>query len=176
MRTFLRSFFGALALAAVIIIGATAVGTSDASARSLGSHMHGHSHGHHMHGHHFRHSFRHMHSHRYHYSHYRHWHGHYRHYRYSHYRHYRHYRHYYYRHWHWWHRYHTWSYDHPDYSYSYRYGRPGYGGGEESGPPARESRPAEPCNCLTKRYLPDGSVLFRDRCTEEEAIAPAGRR
>ncbi len=29
---------------------------------------------------------------------------------------------------------------------------------------------AEPCNCLTKRYLDDGSVLFRDICTKEAAI------
>jgi len=29
----------------------------------------------------------------------------------------------------------------------------------------------EPCNCLTKQYLDDGSVLFRDLCTKEAAIA-----
>jgi hypothetical protein len=29
----------------------------------------------------------------------------------------------------------------------------------------------EPCNCLTKQYLDDGSVLFRDICTTEAAIA-----
>ena len=28
-----------------------------------------------------------------------------------------------------------------------------------------------PCNCLTKRYLQDGSVLFTDLCTKEEAMA-----
>ena len=28
----------------------------------------------------------------------------------------------------------------------------------------------EPCNCLTKQYQPDGSVLFRDLCTHEAAI------
>jgi hypothetical protein len=37
------------------------------------------------------------------------------------------------------------------------------------------ARPAaaasEPCNCLTKQYLADGSVLFRDLCTKEAAIA-----
>jgi hypothetical protein len=27
------------------------------------------------------------------------------------------------------------------------------------------------CNCLTKQYLPDGSVLFADVCTKEEAMA-----
>jgi hypothetical protein len=30
---------------------------------------------------------------------------------------------------------------------------------------------AEPCNCLTKQNLPDGSVLFQDICTKESAIA-----
>jgi hypothetical protein len=40
--------------------------------------------------------------------------------------------------------------------------------------PARVSAPApqaEPCNCLTKQSLPDGSVLFQDICTKESAIA-----
>jgi len=27
------------------------------------------------------------------------------------------------------------------------------------------------CNCLTKQYLPDGSILFADVCTKEEAMA-----
>jgi hypothetical protein len=27
------------------------------------------------------------------------------------------------------------------------------------------------CNCLTKQYLNDGSVLFQDICTREAAIA-----
>jgi len=30
---------------------------------------------------------------------------------------------------------------------------------------------AQPCNCLTKQYLDDGSVLFRDICTREAAMA-----
>jgi hypothetical protein len=30
------------------------------------------------------------------------------------------------------------------------------------------------CNCLVKQYLPNGSVLFRDLCTKESAIAPNG--
>ncbi len=30
---------------------------------------------------------------------------------------------------------------------------------------------AAPCNCLIKRNLPDGSVLFEDICTKESAIA-----
>ncbi len=28
------------------------------------------------------------------------------------------------------------------------------------------------CTCLTKDYLPDGSALFRDVCTKEEALMP----
>jgi hypothetical protein len=28
-----------------------------------------------------------------------------------------------------------------------------------------------PCTCLTKQYLADGSVLFRDVCTKETAMA-----
>jgi hypothetical protein len=27
------------------------------------------------------------------------------------------------------------------------------------------------CTCLTKTYLTDGSVLFKDVCTKEEAIS-----
>jgi len=27
------------------------------------------------------------------------------------------------------------------------------------------------CNCLTKEYLEDGSVLFKDLCTKEAAMA-----
>lgn len=29
-----------------------------------------------------------------------------------------------------------------------------------------------PCTCLTKEYTQDGSVLFKDRCTNEEAMNP----
>ncbi len=39
-----------------------------------------------------------------------------------------------------------------------------------SAPVATATAPA-PCNCLTKRYLQDGSVLFTDLCTKEEAMA-----
>ena len=31
--------------------------------------------------------------------------------------------------------------------------------------------PTAPCNCLTKKYLEDGSVLFKDVCTKEAAMA-----
>lgn len=33
------------------------------------------------------------------------------------------------------------------------------------------SAPTAPCNCLTKSYLQDGSVLFKDICTKESALA-----
>ena len=33
------------------------------------------------------------------------------------------------------------------------------------------STPTAPCNCLTKTYLQDGSVLFTDICTKESALA-----
>ena len=29
-----------------------------------------------------------------------------------------------------------------------------------------------PCTCLTKEYTPEGAVLFKDRCTNEEALNP----
>jgi hypothetical protein len=38
-------------------------------------------------------------------------------------------------------------------------------------PAAAPQAAAEPCNCLTKQSLPDGSVLFQDICTKESAIA-----
>jgi hypothetical protein len=31
--------------------------------------------------------------------------------------------------------------------------------------------PTAPCNCLTKTYLQDGGVLFKDVCTKESALA-----
>ena len=31
--------------------------------------------------------------------------------------------------------------------------------------------PTAPCTCLTKNYLTDGSVLFKDVCTKETAVA-----
>jgi hypothetical protein len=38
-------------------------------------------------------------------------------------------------------------------------------------PAAAPQAAAEPCNCLTKQSLPDGSVQFQDICTKESAIA-----
>jgi hypothetical protein len=36
--------------------------------------------------------------------------------------------------------------------------------------------PAATCNCLTKEYLPDGSLLFKDVCTNEAAMAAANQQ
>jgi hypothetical protein len=63
------------------------------------------------------------------------------------------------------------------------YGSPSYAGPEYVAPVATgpvsapvatapvASAPSAPCNCLTKRYLADGSVLFTDLCTKEQAMA-----
>ena len=183
MRNILRAVFGALALAAVVTVGATALTTSSAEARG------GHG-GHAAHGHHgMRHSFRHFRSHRYHFSHYRHWHSHYhwrfsRHYHYKHYRHWHWYGHHY-RHWRWYghYRYCNWyrgSYcsRYPYYRYFYRYrtySEPAYGTRDNDDAPAVrtmpvQAAPAKPANCLVKEYLPDGNALFKDVCTKEEAV------
>jgi hypothetical protein len=37
--------------------------------------------------------------------------------------------------------------------------------------PVTTAVPSAPCNCLTKQYLQDGSVLFKDICTKEAAVA-----
>jgi hypothetical protein len=37
--------------------------------------------------------------------------------------------------------------------------------------PISRAAATEPCNCLTKQYLADGSVVFQDICTKEAAIA-----
>jgi hypothetical protein len=180
MRNILRTVFGALALAAVVTIGATALTTSNAAAKGF----HGHS-GHASHSHGMRHSFRHFRSHRYHFSHYRHWHNHYR-WRFSRHYHYKHYRYGHYRYWRWYghYRYCNWyrgSYcsRYPYYRYTYRYrtySEPSYGtdNDDDSAPAVRrmpaQAAPSQPANCLVKQYLPDGNVLFRDVCTKEEAV------
>jgi hypothetical protein len=88
-----------------------------------------------------------------------------------------------------WHR----DYDHPfwhrDYGRWFGHGGGVYGGIEtvqgggysvggsyqpSSGGTA--AAPAAPCNCLTKQYLPDGSVLFQDICTREAATMPAAQQ
>jgi hypothetical protein len=37
--------------------------------------------------------------------------------------------------------------------------------------PVETAAAPAPCNCLTKQYLQDGSVLFKDLCTKEAAMA-----
>ena len=37
--------------------------------------------------------------------------------------------------------------------------------------PVQTAAAPAPCNCLTKKYLQDGSVLFSDLCTKEQAMA-----
>jgi hypothetical protein len=51
--------------------------------------------------------------------------------------------------------------------------RPHYGEVEYStvNAPVQTTTSPAPCTCLTKRYLQDGSVLFKDLCTKEEAMA-----
>jgi len=49
-----------------------------------------------------------------------------------------------------------------------RYARPVVYGGYTV---ARPITPG-PCTCLTKEYTPEGAVVFKDRCTNEEAMNP----
>jgi hypothetical protein len=64
-----------------------------------------------------------------------------------------------------------WHQHHPDHYHWGHWGHwhehPGYG---------TYTQPvAATCNCLTKDYLPDGRVVFTDRCTNETAAeAPRG--
>jgi hypothetical protein len=66
-----------------------------------------------------------------------------------------------------------WDRDHDRYSFWWH--RPHYGVVEYNTVgavgAAVTTGPAAPCNCLTKRYLDDGSVLFTDICTKEQAMA-----
>ncbi len=45
----------------------------------------------------------------------------------------------------------------------------GYGGDNYAATPVAASCPG---NCLAKEYLPNGMVVFTDRCTNESAAAP----
>jgi len=45
-----------------------------------------------------------------------------------------------------------------------------YTGGSMAAAQPMASTAQAPCNCLTKEYLQDGSVLFQDLCTKEAAI------
>jgi len=100
----------------------------------------------HAHSSHGKHSFRHVGKHRFASHHHKHWHRwHHRHHRYA------------WRHWH------------------YRNGYVSSGSAGYVAPSYAASTPAPAsCNCLTKEYLPDGSVLFKDLCTKEQASASDG--
>jgi hypothetical protein len=121
-------------------LGATALGGSGAYAGS------GHSGGSHSgsshHGHY---------GHGSHWSHYQHRYGH----RYAHY-------------------YHRYPYWHHNHYAAWRYQRPySSNASDDSDTDGAASAPAasrQPCNCLTKEYLPDGNVMFKDLCTKEEAM------
>jgi hypothetical protein len=67
---------------------------------------------------------------------------------------------------------HDWDHDH-HHHWMVWWHQPHYGVVDYStvtAPVATATTPA-PCNCLTKQYLQDGSVLFTDLCTKEEAMA-----
>jgi hypothetical protein len=78
---------------------------------------------------------------------------------------------------------HDWDHDHDrdhDHDWDRDHGRPwmvwwhqphyGVEYSTVSAPVQTATTPA-PCNCLTKTYLQDGSVMFKDLCTKEEAMA-----
>jgi hypothetical protein len=76
---------------------------------------------------------------------------------------------------------HDWDHDHDrdhDWDHDHRrpwmvwWHQPHYGVeySTVSAPVQTATTPA-PCNCLTKTYLQDGSVMFKDLCTKEEAMA-----
>jgi hypothetical protein len=83
--------------------------------------------------------------------------------------------------WWWWKHHHAWYwwYGHSYYPGTQYVGAPVATGPVATGPVASgpvasapvASAPSAPCNCLTKRYLADGSVLFTDLCTKEQAMA-----
>jgi hypothetical protein len=67
---------------------------------------------------------------------------------------------------------------HPHWHYGW--GVPYYGGvtpvdstPSYSTPSYVADRRTDSCTCLTKEYLPDNSVLFKDVCTKESALNPA---
>lgn len=68
---------------------------------------------------------------------------------------------------------HDWWRLHHDHDWWVWWHRPRLGVVVDSPVSAVESvaAPSVPCNCLTKRYLDDGSVLFTDLCTKEQAMA-----
>ena len=38
------------------------------------------------------------------------------------------------------------------------------------------TKPAPSCTCLTKEYMDDGRVVFKDVCTKEMAVAPSSTK
>jgi hypothetical protein len=69
---------------------------------------------------------------------------------------------------------HDWSHHHHDWWVWWHQPRSAvvdYGSVSVGGVGTRVSAPSAPCNCLTKRYLDDGSVVFADLCTREQAMA-----
>ena len=137
-----------LALAATAALGATALGTTEASAWGF------HSFRYHYHfGSHFG---SHWAFHRYHY----HW-GFHRFYRWN----------------YGWYRPHWYRYRWVGYHRPYLYGAAAaapIGAAVMQRPMAQPTQPAQaPANCLVKQYLQNGSVVFQDICTQETAVTPA---
>jgi hypothetical protein len=67
-----------------------------------------------------------------------------------------------------------WPHRHHHYRHFWRYYPVIVGGGSVAYATSRTTpAPAGTCNCLTKEYLADGSVLFKDLCTKEMAVKPA---
>jgi hypothetical protein len=121
------------------------MGVSNSGASAMHGHSRSHAHSH-SHG---KHSIRHVGKHRFASHHHKRWH------RWHHYRHYRHYH-------------YAWRYR------SYPHGYVSSGSDRYVTPSYAATTPSGNCNCLTKEYLPDGSVLFKDLCTKEQAATSDG--
>jgi hypothetical protein len=65
---------------------------------------------------------------------------------------------------------HDWDHDH-DYWWWHHFHRPVVIEEPVSSPVVSVPSSPGPCTCLTKTYLQDGSVMFKDVCTKEAAIA-----
>jgi hypothetical protein len=128
----------------IVALAATTVIALAASTPNVASAHGGHGHGGHGHGHGF-------HG------------GHFGHFRFAH-RGYHRFGHYRFAHYHWWGRYHG--------RYWVGYKRPYYYYGVVGAPSDGGPAPQASDDCLIKRYLPNGNVLFEDVCTKEEAVAP----
>jgi hypothetical protein len=142
----------------LVLVAALTVMLVPAAASAKGSHHGHHAHrsghvGKHVHRHGHRHMRAHRHGHRHMHA-YRHGHRHHRHRDW-----YRH-RHYYAG----WYSYNRW---YAPYRSGYStYSVPTFTSGSGS---------AAPCNCMTKTYRDDGTVIFKDICTQETALGPGGK-